>query len=286
MKKQYKKSGYLHSTCKIFYLETSSSKDFEYHYHDFHKILLFLGGSVSYAVEGQEYDLLPGDIIFIPAGQIHRPVIRENIPYERIIAYVSQDYFDSYARNGCDLFACFAQAMQHRSNLFRLPEHACRDLRKISAAIADSFKETTFGTELFQQTKLVEYLILLNRLLLENQTSYHLTGTANTQVLQMIDYINQHITEELSIDVIAQQAYLNRSYVMHLFKAETGYTIGKYITEKRLFLANFYISQGESMTDACYKSGFRNYTTFYQAYKGKYKRSPKQIQMQPTNKRG
>ena len=43
---------------------------------------------------------------------------------------------------------------------------------------------------------------------------------------------------------------------MHLFRDETGYTIGKYITEKRLYLANHAIEQGVSVTDACYQSGF------------------------------
>ena len=73
-------------------------------------------------------------------------------------------------------------------------------------------------------------------------------------VLDIMNYINDHISEDLSIDQIAKHVFLNRSYIMHLFRDETGYTIGKYITEKRLFLANHYISQGFSMTDACYKA--------------------------------
>ena len=89
-------------------------------------------------------------------------------------------------------------------------------------------------------------------------------------------YINAHLTEDLSIDRIADAAFLNRSYLMHLFRDETGYTIGKYVTEKRLYLANHAIEQGVSVTDACYQSGFRNYTTFYQAYRNKYHKSPKQ----------
>ena len=78
------------------------------------------------------------------------------------------------------------------------------------------------------------------------------------------------------VDQIASACFLHRSYLMHLFRDETGYTIGKYITEKRLYLANHAIEQGVSVTDACYQSGFRNYTTFYQAYRNKYHKSPKQ----------
>lgn len=274
----YKKSGYLYNSFKIFYLKEASSKTFEYHYHDFHKVMIFLQGSISYAVEGREYDLLPGDTILIPAGQIHRPIFREGNSYERIIAYISQDFFDSFIQDGCDLFDCFSQAIKKQSNLVRFaPEYAAH-LNKISETLAHSFQENAFGSQLYQKTKFTEYLILLNRFLLQDDHSHLLEGTANTQVLRILDYINQNITEDLSIDSIANEFHLNRSYIMHLFKAETGYTIGKYITEKRLFLANYYVSLGDSMTDACFKSGFRNYTTFYQAYKNKYHCSPKQMQ--------
>lgn len=118
-------------------------------------------------------------------------------------------------------------------------------------------------------------MILLNRIVMNEQITYLTAGTVNPVVLDIMNFVNEHIAEDLSIDMIAQNIFLNRSYIMHLFKSETGYTIGKYITEKRLFLANLYISQGVSMTDACYKSGFKNYTTFYQAYKKKYHVSPK-----------
>ena len=49
----YKKSGYLNSEFKIFYLTESTSAKIDYHYHDFHKLLIFLNGSVAYSVEGR-----------------------------------------------------------------------------------------------------------------------------------------------------------------------------------------------------------------------------------------
>ena len=75
--------------------------------------------------------------------------------------------------------------------------------------------------------------MLLNRYVLRQQEQSSIVlPTANPQVLQILDYINAHLTEDLSIDRIADAAFLNRSYLMHLFRDETGYTIGKYITEK------------------------------------------------------
>ncbi len=120
-----------------------------------------------------------------------------------------------------------------------------------------------------------EYLITINRILNFEENSFIQPTTANEKVLQTIDFINKNIVKDLSIENIANHLFVHPSYLMHLFKKETGYTIGKYINEKRLFTSNQYIQSGKSMTEACYLSGFQNYGTFYYAYKKKYGNSPK-----------
>lgn len=271
----YQKTGYLQKEYQLFCLSDNTGKEFEYHYHDFHKLLIFLDGNVGYSVEGRDYDLMPGDVILIPAGEIHRPIIREHIPYQRVIAYLSDDFFQTYAQQGCDLFLCFSLAHKNHSNLIRFSSETPPALKQIARELVTSFSEKSYGTSLYQKIKLIEYLIALNRSILLEKDAYLTLDTANPAIRKTITFINQHLTEDLSIDRIAEAVYLNRTYLMHLFKSETGYTIGKYITEKRLFLANHHISHGMSMTDACYQSGFRNYTTFYQAYKKKYHASPR-----------
>ena len=59
---EYKNAGYLNSRFKIFHLKDQERRDFSYHYHDFHKILILLSGDITYCIEGRSYDLLPNDI--------------------------------------------------------------------------------------------------------------------------------------------------------------------------------------------------------------------------------
>ena len=89
----YQKSGYLNSPFRLFYLEDLPGREYTYHYHDFHKLLIFLNGTVSYRVEGREYDLKPGDQVLIPAGEIHCPVVHPSATYTRLIAYISPAVF-------------------------------------------------------------------------------------------------------------------------------------------------------------------------------------------------
>ena len=49
----YEKTGYLHDDFKIFHLKDTSMRPIDFHYHDFHKILIFRKGNISYNVEGR-----------------------------------------------------------------------------------------------------------------------------------------------------------------------------------------------------------------------------------------
>ncbi|MDF2611974.1 MAG: rhaS 9 [Lachnospiraceae bacterium] len=108
-----------------------------------------------------------------------------------------------------------------------------------------------------------------------NYINYLDSVIGNAKLLPILDYINEHLAEEISIDQLSAQFYLSRYYLMHFFKEETGYTIGNYITEKRLLLAKNLVQNGSSITDACYQSGFKNYSTFSRAFKKAFHTVPK-----------
>lgn len=62
---------------------------------------------------------------------------------------------------------------------------------------------------------------------------------------------------------------------MRLFKQETGFTIGSYISKKRLLLGRELILSGTSAAQAAYECGFKDYSTFQRAYKALFNESPR-----------
>ena len=67
------KTGYLNTDFRLFYLTTREGREFQSHYHDFHKLLVFFQGNVSYVIEGETYQLQPRDIVLVPAGRFTIP---------------------------------------------------------------------------------------------------------------------------------------------------------------------------------------------------------------------
>ena len=142
--------------------------------------------------------------------------------------------------------------------------------------LAESRMDESFAAPLYRQSLLLELLILLNRALETNQLSFPSAAGSNRHIVDVLSYINSHLSDpSFSIDAAAAHCFLNRSYLMHLFRQETGYTIGNYLTEKRLFTARRLIQQGVSVTDACLRSGFPSYSSFYRAYRKKFDEPPK-----------
>lgn len=272
MEGNFPKTGYINSDFRMFYLHEASGKDFTYHYHDFHKLLLFLNGNVGYRVEGRSYELRPLDIVLVKAGEIHRPVIHDTQPYERIILYLSPGFL---AQEGCDLSLIFTAAADTGSNLVSIHPSLRPALDMYLYQMKNALIPGAYAAPLFQKAVTLSFLVWLNRTLKDGSLRYRNAAASNQLILQMLDDINQNITADLSIDGLAQKYHISRSYLMHLFKAQTGFTILNYITEKRLFLAKQYLKSGMGVTQTCFLCGFTDYSGFYKAFRARFGVPPK-----------
>ncbi|MBP5299588.1 MAG: helix-turn-helix transcriptional regulator, partial [Lachnospiraceae bacterium] len=200
----------------------------------------------------------------IPAGTLHRPVVNPGSEYKRIILYISSNFF---VGENQFLFECFAPVQSDRSHLIRFVNPYNSEMSKlIPRIIEDETQGNSYGADIIRRLRVTELLVLLNRALKSNQASYTALSSSNKTVGEIRDYIDSNLTGDLDIDTIAGALYLNRSYIMHLFKQETGTTIGNYITEKRMFLANKYIKEGHPKGEASLMAGFPSYSAFHYAY--------------------
>ena len=77
----------------------------------------------------------------------------------------------------------------------------------------------------------------------------------------------------------AAHFYLSSSYLCRIFKDETGTTINRYITAKRISRAKALLAEGYSVTETCGMCGFQDYSNFLKAFTKAVGISPKKYAM-------
>lgn len=263
------KTGYLKEDFRLFHINDQTKKDFSYHYHDFHKIIVFISGKVTYHIEGKAYHLKPRDILLVSQGAIHKPEIDPSVPYERYIFWIRDDL-------SCqELNTCFQKANDRSFNLVRADSALQERLKDLLPEIEQTLQNKHFGDTVLRNALFTQFMIYINRIFLRTSSSPDKkTYSSDTQVEQILKYINRNLSENLSIDQLANRFFFSKYHMMRKFKNETGYTIHNYITSKRLLMARSLISQGMPVMKAAQASGFHDYTTFVRAYKKQFGKAP------------
>lgn len=275
MEKTYEKQGYLNSNFKIFHLTDTKLREFSFHYHHFHKLLILIKGKVTYHIDGKAYPLQPYDIVLVHAGEIHRPEVEAGCEYERIIIYISDDFMQSYRNEEYDLNTCFTRARETKSSVLRVKSLKNSSLYRTICELECAARKKEYAASLYEQVLFLEFMIHLNRAERSDSIAYPQMQVSNRKIIEIMEYVETHLQEDLSIDSIAGKFYLDKYYLMHLFKEEAGCTLGSFLTAKRLQRADELVRQGVGFSQACFDSGFHNYSTFARAYKKYFGCSPK-----------
>ena len=267
MNEQYAKKGYLLEDFRIFHLKDYGETKVDYHYHEFYKVLFFLSGSGGYVVEGKRYSLAPGDVVLIEKHCIHRPEFTPEIPCERIILYISPEFLERESSNTCDLTDCFSKEYDH---VLRPNERIRQTLFSILSNIEQELSSEHYGTEIISTGMLLRLLVEIARSIHHKEVQKPAPILPKSKrMLDIVHYLDEHLTEELNIDRLAERFYISRYHMMRRFRDETGTTIHAYISDRRLMLARDLIEQGTPATDACFRCGFGSYSSFSRAY-GKF----------------
>ena len=266
------KTGYLEQDFRLFHIKDQTKRDFSYHYHDFHKVIIFLSGKAAYHIEGKSYYLKPWDILLVNRHAIHKPEIDFSVPYERFVLWIRDDI------KSTELLRCFQKAIDRSYNLIRLDSDTQEKLKQLLYELEAALKDEKFGSELLGSALFTQFMVYVNRIFLEKQYIYDTRSySSDSQIEELLRYINHNLTEDLSIETLSRKYYLSKYHMMRKFKEETGYTIHNYIISKRLLLARTKISEGTPIQKAAQLSGFSDYTTFSRAYKKQFGTAPSQM---------
>lgn len=236
---------------------------FTMHTHTFAELYCILEGRGTFHVEGSHYDLHPGDIMLMRPGEAHYVEIDPTLPYERICITFNINLFSHLDPENQLLAPYFDRAAG-------VYNHYCGSSQMLYLLRS----ATTPGGTL--ATISANLILFLQQLAKEFHQKPQLEHQKSSVEYKIIEHINRHLDQDLSIDRLCELFYLSRAQLCRRFQKATGTSIGKYVTAKRLIQARQLILQGQKPTEIYTACGYGDYATFYRAYKSYFGTSPKQ----------
>ena len=264
MDASYEKRGYLSEDFRLFHLKDDRGATVGFHYHEFYKVVFLLSGSGSYNVEGNNYQLVSGDIVLVGSRCVHKPHFEPGIVYERVILYISPELLRHGSTADYPLEELFSG---DRGHVLRASDPFRRCMLSLTSQLESVMSDERPGASLLARCTLFEMLVYIGQEMAAGAAS--LPGPAapkDEKIREILRFIDTNLSEDLSIDELASRFYISKYHMMRRFREETGSSIHTYLSDKRLLLARDLINGGVSATDACFRSGFRSYSAFSRAY--------------------
>lgn len=251
------------------------------HSHTFFELLYCRNNcGAEYLVGAERYRLQKGDIIFVPPGVSHRPLLPELLiePYKRYVLWFSGEFMEKYAA----LFPYSFTEKQARPSMLRT------DGTKW-AFLGDLFRKGVQESE--QQEDGWEAAVIGNTITLLTQikraTGDHSAHTLEAEKPELLDrimsFVENNYTQSITIDILAKAFFVSSSTVSHLLKQKIGVSFHRYVTQRRLIAAKSLIENGMLLEGVSTQVGFQDYSSFYRAFKQEYGISPRQYRNLQTS---
>lgn len=245
--------SYIHKT-----ITNDTTSNPPHTHKDLFEIFMSISGDVDYVIEGNRFHLCPYDIVFVNNNELHR-VIVNNSPVEHILISINLDFF---VRNNCNDFTdMIFNRKSGTSNVISAETTITSGIYDIYMKLEKYIHEEPICLTVVKSV-IIEFLYNLNKQVIKSSDSNY----NQKNIKNIIQFINNNLTEKLTLDMIAGYFFLTKQYLCKTFKANTGITIKNYISYKRIVLVRELYSSGMTISEACMRAGFNDYSNFYRAF--------------------
>lgn len=243
--------------------KTVGYQTYRYHRHNGYEVYLFLGGNILFYRETKCYNLSIGDMVILPPSASHRIESLDGSYYERIVLNVKQSAFERISSEKTNMLSCFVSASEITSPI-HLNMNDCQQFISLSDKLGEAMNSEEFGSDILADCYLTQLLLFINKCSLGNRVSKQ--NIMPQVVKDVMKYINDNLAEDLSLSKLSEVFYHNATYISSLLKKHTGFTAREYILDQRIEAAKRLLINGSNVSEACYKSGFADYSNFIRTF--------------------
>lgn len=258
----------------LFASKLKMSTESAYHDHDFTELTYILSGRGKYIVEGEWYDVGPGDIIMCNPGVKHQNIlVNSKEPTVEFFAGFTDFHFKNMPQNSI--------LLRDKGYILHTNTETKQEIAKHCYAMIAENESTKPGKYFMLKAHLMQILLLMIRDISEvdeeeqkgcNFESYNKSYAVN----KIITYLNENYESKISLDQIAHNMYLSPVYISKIFKEETGESPINYLIKIRLEKAKEILltSDSGSIKSIANSVGYEDVYHFSKLFKKYYGISP------------
>lgn len=244
------------------------------HSHEFYEVLYCRSNSgIQYLVETERYRLQRGDIVFIPPGIGHRPILSAEMaePYEREVLWMSTEFI-----NGLEcIFAERAPKWGKSPILLRTAGTRWEVLGNYFHIGVKEAEQRAYGWQTALCGNTMRLLVMLKRAL-QDDGSVKLDAEKPELLDEVVNYIEANLAEKITLSNTAKRFWVSESTISQTFRQKMDVSFHHFITQRRLIVAKSMILEGTPMDEVSERVGFADYSAFYRAFKQEFGISPRQ----------
>ena len=133
-----------------------------------------------------------------------------------------------------------------------------------------------FGREIMQEVLLTQLFLCIDRATRAAPLPQPPVTADEQLVQQVIEYFEGHLSDAVSLDVLARRFYTDRYSLSRTFTRLVGCPPHTYLTQKRLQKATMLLQAGVPPQEAALQCGFADYSNFYRRFRAAFGCGPRE----------
>lgn len=240
------------------------------HSHNCYEILYVKDGHLSVTIGSRCYEAIGPSLVFISKLEQHALRVKGSA-YKRYYLCISPFLAGNLIRD-YSLLTVFSSRPESFCHVLDVTPLEAEMDRIFSACVFEYENVLPYSAQ--RQASLIsEMLVLIYRY------APSLFASENNKSISVIWKIQcrleQDCQEEFTLEELAKEYHISTSYLSHLFKKVTGYSVMQYLTMCRLSLARQLLEETElSVTEILFRTGFSDSSNFARLFKREMQISP------------